>query len=75
MLIYSNIVIECDTLNKSTYIIPKADICIGNSYYFKNRTKCIHAEGRDKYCIGNDSHFCSLQSTGICKNYYQVECG
>jgi hypothetical protein len=75
MIAYAQITMKCDTLNKSTYIIPSADLCIDNGYYFKNITQCMYADGRDQYCIGRDGHFCGLRKKGVCKDYYQVECG
>ena len=75
MHIYAHISIFCDPKNHSTYIIPNADFCLNNGYYFKNMTKCMHAKGRDKYCEGGDSHFCGIRTKGLYKDYYQVECG
>lgn len=80
---------SCITSNKSTYIIPSAQLCIpgfkSDAYLFGpcNMTAecditlmaCRFAKYRDKYCILNDAHFCALQSSGNYTNYYLVECG
>ena len=57
------------------WLIPEADICNDRGYFFKDRVKCLYAKGRDKYCIGNDAHFCGLRDSGNLTGYYQVECG
>ena len=82
---------HCDPLNKSTYIIPDANNCSigygldGDGYFFgpcydiltclEVEEKCMFANGRDKYCLGIDSHFCSFCDSGKFINYFQVECG
>ena len=82
---------HCDPLNKSTYVIPDADNCTvgygidGDSYFFgpcydiyscfDYETKCMFADGRENYCLGIDSHFCSFCDSGEFVNYFQVECG
>ena len=89
LLFNSNV--HCITKNKSTYIIPSAQICIpGNiteydTYLFgpcntsvncDNILKtCRFSKYRDKYCLINDAHFCAIQSKGDYINYYMVECG
>ena len=57
------------------WIIPSADECGASGFFFRNRTECIHADGRSKYCIGPDSGFCALRDEGNFTGLYQVECG
>ena len=82
---------ECITSNKSTYIIPSAQLCIPkfeseyDGYLFgpcnttlnceKILKICRFALYRNDYCILNDSHLCAIQSSGNYSNYYLVECG
>ena len=82
---------KCISANKSTYIIPSAQLCIptfetkDDGYLFGpcNTTSeceltledCRFAPYRDKYCFTNDAHFCALQNSGNYTNYYLVECG
>tara|TARA_B110000977_G_C10984403_1_gene457387 strand:+ start:490 stop:660 length:171 start_codon:yes stop_codon:yes gene_type:complete len=56
-------------------VIPKADICTSDGYFFKDRINCMYAEGRKYYCMGIDKHLCGLRDTGNLTGYYQVECG
>ena len=37
-------------------------------------TSCMHAKGRENYCIRGDGHFCSLHDKDPFKNYLQVQC-
>ena len=57
------------------WLIPSADICEGNAYFFANFTKCTRAPGRKAYCVGRDAGFCPLRATGNHTGLYQVECG
>ena len=82
---------SCITSNKSTYVIPSAQLCIPefesehDGYLFGpcNTTAdcditlvaCRFAEYRNNYCILNDAHLCAVQSSGNYTNYYLVECG
>ena len=82
---------SCMTSNKSTYVIPSAQLCIPkfesehDGYLFGpcNTTiecevvlkTCRFAKRRNKYCYSRDSHFCALQGSGNYTNYYLVECG
>jgi len=82
---------SCITNNKSTYIIPEAQICVPNfndemdGYFFgpcdkiaeceRILLKCQFAENRSRYCFSRDAHLCSLQVGGNYSDYYQVECG
>lgn len=82
---------NCITSDKSTYIIPSAQLCIPefeseyDGYLFgpcnttlnceKILKICRFALYRNDYCILNDSHLCAIQSSGNYSNYYLVECG
>ena len=82
---------NCITSDKSTYIIPSAQLCIPefeskyDGYLFgpcnttlnceKILKICRFAQYRNDYCILNDSHLCAIQSSGNYSNYYLVECG
>ena len=57
------------------WLLPEADICSNDGYFFKNETKCMYAKGRDNYCKGIDGHLCGLRDSGNYTGYYQVECG
>jgi hypothetical protein len=57
------------------WLIPEADICNENGYFFKQRVQCMYATGREHYCIGRDEHLCGLRDSGNLTGYYQVECG
>ena len=90
-LIYLYLRSHCNTLDRSTYLIPSADICIpnydvgGDRYYFgpcdsllsclDYEEKCMFAPGRENYCIIGDGHFCALVDEGPYDNYFIVECG
>lgn len=82
---------NCITTEKSTYIIPSAQLCIPtfesghDGYLFgpcntSNQCDiilkaCRFAKYRNKYCYSRDSHFCALMSSGNYTDYYLVECG
>jgi hypothetical protein len=57
------------------WIIPSADICDGDAYFFVNVTKCTRAPGRKAYCMGRDARFCALRDAGNHTGLYEVECG
>lgn len=71
MLVSATAVNTCD----EPWIIPAADACGDSGFFFRNRTKCIFADGRNKYCVGPDSGFCALRDEGNFTGMYQVECG
>ena len=57
------------------WLLPEADLCNQDGYFFKDRLKCMYANGRNYYCIGKDEHLCGLRDSGNLSGYYQVECG
>jgi hypothetical protein len=75
MVIYIIVTEYIDNNTCTVWLLPKADICTSDGYFFKDRIKCMYAEGRKHYCIGIDEHLCGLRDTGNLTGYYQVECG
>jgi len=85
------LMVGCVLQNRSTYLIPSAQVCVPefynkmDAYLFGpcNSTtecsailkQCMHAEGRETYCYTRDAHFCAFQSSGNYSDYYIVECG